>query len=120
MRKRELEKYKKRLLEEKQRIIQVANEAREHISNPNTDDLLDEVDIASSEVTQAVHLRLRDREGMLLAKINQALTRIEEGEYGTCEVCGEYIGNRRLEARPVATRCIRCKEEQEKKEKEYS
>ena len=120
MRKRDLDKFRKLLNDERSRIIHNANDTKEHISNPNLDDLLDEVDIASSEVNQTVSLRLRDREGMLLSKIDQALGRISDGSYGQCEECGEEIGVKRLEARPVATRCIRCKEEQEKREREYS
>jgi DnaK suppressor protein len=120
MRKRDLDRFKKLLQDERARIIHNANNTKEHIANPNIDDLLDEVDIASSEVNQSVSLRLRDREGMLLSKVEEALGRITAGSYGVCEECGEEIGVKRLEARPVATRCIRCKEEQEKREREYS
>lgn len=120
MRKRDLEKFQKKLTAERDRIIFLANDTKEDISNPNTDDLLDEIDIAASEVHQSLNLRLRDREGMLLSKIDEALERIEKGSYGVCEECGDEIGVKRLEARPVATRCIQCKEEQEKREKEYS
>ena len=120
MRKRDLERLKKKLLAEKERIVSNAADTKKDISNPNVDDLQDEVDIASSEITQTVHLRLRDREKMLLDKIEQSLKRIDEGTYGVCETCGEDISLKRLDARPVATLCIRCKEEQEKMEKEYS
>ena len=120
MRKREIEKIKKKLEEEKQRIISNTNSTMKDISNPNLDDLMDEVDIASSEVSQTVHLRLRDRENLLLNKIEKALKRIDGGTYGICDICGGEISLKRLAARPVATLCIRCKEEQEKKEREYS
>ncbi|TMB23658.1 MAG: conjugal transfer protein TraR, partial [Deltaproteobacteria bacterium] len=52
-------------------------------------------------------------------KIDDALARIENGTFGTCEICEEEISVKRLEARPVTTMCIRCKEEQEKQEKSY-
>jgi len=63
--------------------------------------------------------RLRDREKFLLKKIDDALGRIEAGTFGICEICEEEISIKRLEARPVTTMCIRCKEEQEKQEKSY-
>ena len=61
--------------------------------------------------------RLRERERGLAAKIEQALQKIEQGVYGECESCGEEIGLKRLEARPVAELCIDCKAEQEKLER---
>ena len=73
----------------------------------------------SSEYAQSMVFRLRDREKFLLKKIEKALQRIEEGTFGICERCEEPISPKRLEARPVTTLCIRCKEEQEKKEKSY-
>ncbi len=63
--------------------------------------------------------RLRDREKFLLKKIDDAMARIENGTFGICEICEEEISVKRLEARPVTTMCIRCKEEQEKQEKSY-
>jgi len=61
--------------------------------------------------------RLREREQGLLAKIDAALEKIDEGEYGDCVNCGEDIGVKRLKARPVAELCIDCKSEQEKLER---
>ena len=86
----------------------------------STDDLPDEVDLASSESDQSMNLRLRDRERVLLRKIDKALEKIEDGTYGVCESCDEDIGIKRLEARPVTDLCIRCKEEQEKMEKTFA
>ena len=63
--------------------------------------------------------RLRDREKFLLKKVEKALQRVEDGSFGVCERCEEQISLKRLQARPVTTLCIRCKEEQEKKEKSY-
>ena len=79
----------------------------------------DEVDLASAEYDQAFLHRMRDREKGLLKKIAKALKRIEEGEYGECESCGNYIGYKRLTARPEADLCIECKEEQEMLESKF-
>ena len=77
----------------------------------------DPVDRASLESDRNFELRVRDRERKLMAKIQEALQRIEEGEFGICEECGCEISEGRLEARPVTTLCIECKQEQENKEK---
>ncbi|MCA9562447.1 MAG: TraR/DksA C4-type zinc finger protein [Myxococcales bacterium] len=77
------------------------------------------MDLASSVYEQNLSLRLRGREQHLLSKINDALERMDNGEYGDCEECGESIGIARLRARPVTTLCINCKEEQERAEKAY-
>jgi DnaK suppressor protein len=110
----------KRMLEESKRALLLnARRTLMEESNFDTDDLPDEIDLASSEYTQSMIFRLRDREKFLLKKIDRALQRIENGSFGTCERCEDEISLKRLEARPVTTLCIRCKEEQEKKEKSY-
>ena len=81
------------------------------------DDFPDEIDSASSESGLAFIGRLRERERQLIQKIDAALEKIEEGEYGTCRVCGEDIGMNRLKARPVADMCIDCKSQQERLER---
>ena len=81
------------------------------------DDFPDEIDAASSEVGLAFIGRLRERERGLITKIDAALEKIEQNEFGECENCGEEIGIKRLEARPVAELCIDCKAEQEKLER---
>ena len=120
MRKRDLEEIKKKLIVDRDRIITNATKTFENITNPNLDDLNDEGDIASSEADQTLNLRLRDRESMLLSKIEKTLLKIDEDEFGICENCGEEIRTQRLKARPVAKLCIRCKEEQEKIEKGFA
>ena len=80
------------------------------------DDRFDEVDQATTDIEQSMRMRLRNRETLYLKKVNEALKRIEEGTFGECEECGEDIEIRRLEARPTATLCVACKEEQERKE----
>ena len=81
------------------------------------DDFSDEMDSASSEINLAFTGRLRERERRLLAKVEQAIEKIENKVYGQCESCGQEIGLKRLEARPVAELCIDCKAEQERLER---
>jgi DnaK suppressor protein len=77
----------------------------------------DELDISSMDADRSFTLRIRDRESKLINKIKAALRRMEEGDYGECEMCGEDIGIARLRARPVTTYCIRCKTKLENQEK---
>jgi len=74
-------------------------------------------DRASSETDWGIELRTRDRQRKLIAKIDSALRRIEEGEYGYCEVTGEPIGLGRLTARPIATMTVEAQEKHERREK---
>ncbi|MGZ3708751.1 MAG: TraR/DksA family transcriptional regulator, partial [Bdellovibrionota bacterium] len=80
------------------------------------DDRYDEIDQATTDIEQSMRMRLRNREILYLKKVDEALNRIEEGTFGECEECGEDIELRRLEARPTATLCVGCKEDQERKE----
>ncbi|MDT8446480.1 MAG: RNA polymerase-binding protein DksA [bacterium] len=73
-------------------------------------------DRATYEFERNTTLRIRDRERKLIKKVRQAIARLEEGAYNECEECGEPIGKQRLEARPVTTLCIQCKEVQEQQE----
>jgi DnaK suppressor protein len=77
----------------------------------------DPSDRAALESERNFTLRIRDREKMLIGKIKEALERIENGTYGICEECGEDISEGRLEARPVTTLCIECKNRKEAEEK---
>lgn len=115
----DLQRFKTMLEESRQALLQSAKRTLMEESTFDTDDLPDEIDLASSEYNQSMVFRLRDREKFLLKKIEKALARIEDGTFGICERCEEDISIKRLEARPVTTLCIRCKEEQEKKEKSY-
>jgi DnaK suppressor protein len=117
--KKDLNKFKKKLEESRQQLLQSARKTLAEETILDTDDLPDEIDLASSEYAQSMVFRLRDREKYLLAKIEKALERIDDGSFGICESCGESINVKRLEARPVTTLCIRCKEEQEKVEKSF-
>jgi len=117
--KKDLKRFKTMLEESKRQLLLSARKTLTEESSFDTDDLPDEIDLASSEYTQSMIFRLRDREKFLLAKIDKALARIETGTFGICEKCEEEISMKRLEARPVTTLCIRCKEEQEQKEKSF-
>lgn len=77
----------------------------------------DPTDRASLEANRNFTLRIRDRERKLILKIEEALKRLEEGDYGNCEQCGEEIGVARLKARPMTTLCIDCKSSEEVKER---
>ena len=84
--------------------------------NQNHPDLADR---ASSETDRAIELRARDRQRKLIAKIDEALTRIDDGTYGYCEETGEPISLRRLEARPIATLSVEAQERHERRERIY-
>ena len=117
MTKKEL-KILKGILDQKKAALQdTANRTKEEEITMDPDDLADDLDLAASEINQALTLRLRDRERFLISKIDSALEQIKDGEYGYCEECEEPIGFERLKVRPVTTLCIRCKEEQERLEK---
>ena len=77
----------------------------------------DPTDRASLETDRNFLLRVKDRERKLISKVKEALERIDDGSFGVCELCGEGISNKRLEARPVTTCCIECKKEEEELEK---
>lgn len=77
----------------------------------------DPTDRASMESDRNFELRIRDRERKLINKIRRALEKIEDGSFGFCEVCGEPIEFKRLEARPVTAHCIECKISEEEEEK---
>jgi DnaK suppressor protein len=117
VRKRDLEKFRKLLLMQREQLAGNARRALSGDIHLDPDDFPDEMDAASSEINLAFTGRLRERERHLIAKIDQALQKIESNEYGLCESCGEEIGLKRLEARPVAELCIDCKSEQERLER---
>ena len=77
----------------------------------------DPTDRATQESDRNFELRIRDRERRLINKIKDALERIDNGEFGVCEECGEEISEARLKVRPVTTLCINCKMEEEEKER---
>ena len=119
MNKDDLEYFKKLLEGKRDELLDQAKRALEQELVMAKEELPDEMDLATSEYDRFLTIRFRGRERTLLNKIEQALKLIEDGSYGTCVECGEEIPKARLELRPVATLCIRCKEEQERKEKQY-
>jgi DnaK suppressor protein len=112
-------KFKKMLLAEKEKVI---NGSRKDLDDlkVDVDDLPDETDLAATEVNQTLAFKLRDRERLLLSKIDQALQKIEDGTFGICESCENPIEMKRLEARPFTNLCIECKEREEHREKIFA
>ena len=119
MNKVQLKKFKALLTEKRDEIVKKAKQTLEEDMTLDANDLPDEMDLASSEYLQSFTFRLRGREKTFLDKINKALAKIEDGSFGVCEECSEEISIKRLEARPETTLCIRCKEDQERVEKDY-
>ncbi len=112
--------FRELLIEERTKILRNANRTLTEEMTVDQEDLADEADLATADYHQGLAFRLRGRERQLLNKIDQALERIEDGEYFECNACGAFIGYKRLEARPVTTLCIRCKEKQERRERVYA
>jgi len=116
MTKEKLEEFHKLLMEDLERLIDEASVTLNGMSHEKAL-FPDPTDRAALEADRNFLLRIRDRERRLIVKIRQALTRIEDETFGTCESCGEDISESRLKARPVATLCVECKREQEREEK---
>ncbi len=106
-----LSSWKRDLMEEVDRTMSHMKDEAANPPDPN--------DRATLESEFALELRTRDRERKLIRKIDEALSRIEDGSYGYCNETGEPIGVKRLEARPVATLCIEAQERRERREKQY-
>jgi DnaK suppressor protein len=115
---RQLEYFRRRLHIWKNDILRDARETLHNLQDSN-DPQPDIADRATTETDRSLELRTRDREHKLIAKIDAALQRIEDGEYGYCEETGEPISLRRLEARPIATLSIEAQERHERLEKVF-
>ncbi len=116
MGRKQLKYFMKKLLDWRSEILEDSKETLQHLQ----EDSLREPDIAdraSSETDFSVELRTRDRQRKLIAKIDSALARIDEGEYGYCTVTGDPISLKRLDARPIATMTLEAQEMHEKMEK---
>jgi DnaK suppressor protein len=120
MKKTDLKRFKVILDAKRAALVSNAQNMTAENMTLDTNDLPDEMDLASSEGLQSFQFRLRGREKTFLEKIDRALQKIEGGEFGVCEECGEEISIKRLEARPETTLCIRCKEDQERQEKDFA
>ncbi len=113
---RQLAYFRKKLQNWKEAILRESLETLETLQNEPMREP-DVNDRASSETDWSLELRTRDRQRKLIAKIDAALRRIDEGEYGFCEVTGEPIAIARLEARPIATMTVEAQERHERNEK---
>jgi RNA polymerase-binding transcription factor len=118
MSERQRDYFRLKLLTWREDILKEAKETLLHLQeeNQNHPDLADR---ASSETDRAIELRARDRQRKLIAKIDEALARIDDGTYGYCEETGEPISLRRLEARPIATLSVEAQERHEQRERVY-
>jgi DnaK suppressor protein len=117
VRKRDLERCRKILLEQREHLLGNAQRMLAGEINLDPDDFPDEIDAAVSESNLSFTGQLREREGRLLNKVEKSLEKFEQGTYGECESCGDEIEIERLRARPVAALCIACKDEQERLER---
>ena len=108
-----MEKFREILLQEKEKIEQDLR-TRYELSTDNDRDVGDEVDFSVVEQERELNLLLKDREKIRLEAIEEALQRIETGEYGFCEECGEQILHKRLLVMPLAQFCISCQQNFEK------
>ncbi|KHJ56237.1 RNA polymerase-binding protein DksA [Aureimonas sp. OT7] len=115
---RQRDYFRKKLLAWKSEILRESRETLEALATENPN-LADAADRASSETDRAIELRARDRQRKLIAKIDAALQRIEDGTYGYCEETGEPISLKRLDARPIATLSLEAQERHERREKVY-
>jgi DnaK suppressor protein len=113
---RQKEYFRRKLLIWKDGILKEANETLETLQKESLKEP-DIADRASSETDWSIELRARDRQRKLIAKIETALGKLENGEYGYCEVSGEPISLKRLDARPIATMTLEAQEMHEKREK---
>lgn len=115
MKKEVLKRFKKLFEQQKANVLYNNKVIRDDFA-VSSDDRMDDVDQASSDVEQSLRMRLRNREMLLIKKVDEALKRIEEGTFGACVSCDNDIELKRLEARPTATLCIACKEDEERRE----
>ena len=113
---RQLEYFRRKLIVWKQELLDQSAETIDNLQD-SARSVPDLADRASEETDRALELRTRDRQRKLVAKIDAALRRIEDGEYGYCEVSGEPISLKRLDARPIATMTLEAQEKHERREK---
>lgn len=116
MNERQLEYFRRKLLHWKAELMDDSKSTIEGLQG-STRNIPDIADRASEETDRALELRTRDRQRKLVAKIDAALRRIDEGEYGYCEETGEPISLKRLDARPIATLSLEAQERHERAEK---
>jgi len=110
--------FRRKLLDWRDEILRSTKETLEHLQN-DSEQHADIADRATSESERALELRARDRQRKLIAKIDEALARIDDGTYGYCEETGEPISLKRLDARPIATLSVEAQERHERRERVY-
>jgi RNA polymerase-binding transcription factor len=110
--------FRNKLVAWKEEIVRQNRETL-HVLHEDSAQHADIADRATSETDRALELRARDRQRKLIAKIDAALARIEDGSYGFCEETGEPIGLKRLDARPIATLSLEAQERHERREKVF-
>ena len=113
---RQLEFFRRKLVNWKNDLMSDSKDTIEGLQD-NTRNIPDIADRASEETDRALELRTRDRQRKLVSKIDAARRRIDEGEYGNCEITGEPISLKRLDARPIATMTLEAQESHERREK---
>ncbi len=115
---RQREYFRRKLLAWRDEILRESQETLQHLQEDTVAEP-DLADRASAESERALELRTRDRQRKLIGKIDAALRRIEDGNYGYCEETGDPISLRRLDARPIATLSIEAQERHERRERTY-
>jgi DnaK suppressor protein len=118
MNERQRDYFRRKLIAWREDILRESRETLAVLQNEN-ENLPDLADRASNETDRAIELRARDRQRKLIAKIEAALVRLDDGTYGFCEETGEPISLKRLDARPIATLSIEAQERHERREKVY-
>jgi DnaK suppressor protein len=118
MNERQREYFRRKLVAWKDDILRESRETLAALQSEN-ENHPDFADRASSETDRAIELRARDRQRKLIAKIEAALARIDEGSYGYCEETGDPISLKRLDARPIATLSVEAQERHERRERVY-
>ena len=111
------EYFRQKLLSWREELVEESRETISHLQQ-EVRDVGDEAERATRETENSLELRTRDRYRKLIRKIDKALNRIDEGEYGYCEETGEEIGLDRLEARPIATLCLDAQERWELRQRQ--
>jgi DnaK suppressor protein len=110
--------FRRKLLNWREEILRSTKETLQHLQDDSAQ-YADIADRATSETERSLELRARDRQRKLIAKIDDALERIEDGTYGYCEETGEPISLKRLDARPIATLSVEAQERHERRERVY-
>jgi DnaK suppressor protein len=109
-----LEKFRQRLLAKRKELISDVRDSNVGSLEANADRIQDIADQATSAYTKEFLLSIGDAERRMLKQVDEALMKIQQETYGLCEVCGEMINERRLEALPFAKLCIKCQEQEER------